>query len=315
MDNGNMIINDNLSETIKYNSPTTPIKAANAKLSYFTNGITPAHWHKELELIVILEGTLNYYVNNNTYVLNKGDGIIINTNRLHMCGPVSEDNQSETKGPITITKNNDCVYAVLLLQPDTLRFNRKMEKKYINPLLYDVKSDVFFLNHSEPWHQEAIDEIMDIYNAVCEKKSCFELLAQSKFFHLWIILFENTIGKNGYELAETDPMNPLKTMISYIQEHYQEKVTLNEVAESGMMCQSKCCRLFRDALRQSPIEYLQNYRISQGIYLLEHTDMSITEIALECGFQGASYFTETFRKINGLTPKEYRKQTKLSVLP
>jgi len=309
-----MIINDNLLETIKYNSPTTPIKASHTYLSDFPNGITPCHWHNELECIVMLKGSLNYYVNNETYTLNEGDGIIVNTNRLHLCSPVDTDTKSAMESCHTYQTDDEdnSHYAVLLLHPDTLRFNRKMEEKYINPFLYDSNSDVILLNQSRSWHSEAISVILDIFHAVTEKIPCFELIAQSKFFYLLSILYQNTIAKNGYELAETDPMNPLKTMISYIQNHYQDKVTLNDVAEAGMMCQSKCCRLFREALKQSPIEYLQNYRIQRGIYLLDHTSMSITEIALECGFHGASYFTETFRKINGITPKEYRKQSDLT---
>ena len=139
------------------------------------------------------------------------------------------------------------------------------------------------------------------------------MIAQSKFFYLWSLLYSNTVAANGCERIETDPMNPLKTMISYIQDNYQDKVTLNDIAEAGMMCQSKCCRLFKEMVKQSPIEYLQNYRIQKGIDLLEHSALSITEIALECGFHGASYFTETFRKINGITPKDYRKQIFLNV--
>lgn len=308
MERGIMHISDNLYETIEYNAPTTPIKAAHAHLSDFPNGITPCHWHPQLECIVMLKGKLNYHVNNETYTLQEGDGIIVNTNRLHLCNPVEEPLAESGRNYMPDDKDNSH-YAVLLLHPDTLRFNSKMEKKYINPLLFDTNSDVFLLNHSEDWHQSVIDIIVDIFYSVIEKKPCFELMCQSRFFQMWSILFKNTIAKNGYELAETDPMNPLKTMISYIQDNYQEKITLNDVAESGMMCQSKCCRLFRDALRQSPIEYLQNYRIQKGLYLLDHTDMSITEIALDCGFHGASYFTETFRKINGITPKEYRKQS------
>ena len=310
MPKGKLIINDNLSEIIEYNSPTTPIKASYAALSDFPNGITPAHWHKELECIVMLSGSMNYHVNNETYTLHEGDGIIVNSNRIHLCGPTTTDNSPESSGSGTITAENDGKYIVLLLNPDTLRFNHKMENKYINPILFDSNSNVFFLDHSIPWQLETSSIIMDIFHAVLDKIPCYELIAQSKFFQLWNQLYQNTVAKHGYELAETDPMSPLKTMISFIQNHYQEKITLSDVAESGMMCQSKCCRLFRDALKQSPIEYLQNYRIGKGIYLLDHTDMTITEIALECGFHGASYFTETFRKINGLTPKEYRKQGK-----
>lgn len=309
MEKGKLLLNENLSELIEYNSPTTPIKASHSYLSNFPNGVVPAHWHKELECIVVLSGSMNYYVNNNTYTLHPGDGIIVNTNRLHLCGPLTENHTSHLDN-MTLDDTNDAHYAVLLLHPDTLRFNHKMENKYINPLLFDNNSEVFYLKQDVPWQKEVSTVILDIFHAVIDKTPCFELIAQSKFFHMWSILYQNTIAKNGYEVAETDPMSPLKTMISYIQNNYQGKVTLNDVAEAGMMCQSKCCRLFRDALKQSPIEYLQNYRIGKGIYLLDHTDLSITEIALECGFHGASYFTETFRKINGITPKEYRKQGK-----
>lgn len=307
MEKGTLQLKDNLYELIEYNSPTTPIKASYSYLSLYPNGILPAHWHKELECIVVLSGSMNYYVNNNTYTLHAGDGIIINTNRLHLCGPLTTGTTSHSDN-ITFDDSLDAHYAVLLLHPDTLRFNNKMEHKYINPVLFDNNSDVFFLQQGVDWQKEVSSIILEIFHAVIDKAPCFELIAQSRFFHMWSILYQNTIAKNGYEVSETDPMSPLKTMISYIQNNYQGKVTLHDVAGAGMMCQSKCCRLFREALKQSPIEYLQNYRIGKGAYLLEHTDMSITEIALECGFHGASYFTETFRKINGITPKEYRKQ-------
>lgn len=300
-------INDNLYETVQHNSPTTPIKATYSQLSYYPNGVTPCHWHKELECIIMLSGSMNYHVNNKTYTLQPGEGIIVNTNRLHLCSPVTNEH-AERFNSYQIDESNDGHYIVLLLHPDTLRFNRKMEEKYINPLLFNNGSDAFYLNHDETWHEEVLAVIQDIFHAVKDEIPCYELVSQSKFFHLFQLLYQNTISKTGYALEDTDPMSPLKTMISYIHNHYQGRVTLNDVAEAGMMCQSKCCRMFRDALKQSPIEYLQNYRIGKGVYLLEHTDMNITEIALECGFHGASYFTETFRKINGITPKEYRRQ-------
>lgn len=302
-----MIINDNLLETVEYNEPTTPIKAAVSYLSDYPNGLMPCHWHKELECIVVLDGNLNYYVNNKTYPLHPGEGLIVNTNRLHLCAPLRGKDTSSQENTYSISDEDNCRYAVLLLQPDSLRFNRRMEEKYINPLLFDLNSDVFYLNGTKEWHRTAINLILSIFHAVMDKTPCFELTSQSQFFSLWSTLYEHSIAQNGYDLADTDPMSPLKKMLSYIHDNYQEKITLHDIAEAGMMCQSKCCRLFRENLRQSPVEYLQNYRIQRGIYLLEHTDMNITEIALECGFHGASYFTETFRKINGISPKEWRK--------
>ena len=301
-----MIIGDNLLETVEYNEATTPIKAAISHLSDYPSRRMPCHWHKELECIVVLEGALNYYVNDRTYPLHPGEGLIVNTNRLHLCGPLSDPDTMSQSPSSAANEEDNCAYAVLLLQPDSLRFNRKMEEKYINPLLFDVNSEVFYLNGTKEWHQSVINEILSILRSVINKTPCFELTCQSRFFSLWSTLYEHTIAENGYDYSETDPMSPLKKMMSYIHNHFQEKITLQDIAGAGIMCQSKCCRLFRENLRQSPIEYLQNYRIQNGIYLLEHTDMSITEIALECGFHGASYFTETFRKINGVSPREYR---------
>ena len=308
---GQMNISDNLLETIEYNEPTTPIKAVVSYLSDYPGLTMPCHWHRELECIVVLEGSMNYYVNDRTFPLAAGQGLIVNTNRLHLCGPL------ETNPACSPQKNEpqkefhpqtkDCRYAVLLLSPDSLRFNRYMEEKYIDPLLFDVGSDVFYFDGTQSWHKDAIGHILSIFQDITEKNTCFELTCQSHFFSLWSILYENTIARNGYEYSETDPMSPLKKMLSYIQDNYQNKITLQDIAQAGMMCQSKCCRLFRDNLRQSPMVYLQKLRIQKGISLLEHTDWSITEIALECGFHGASYFTETFRKVTGTTPKEYRK--------
>lgn len=305
---GHIVISDNLLETVEYNTPTTPIKAAVSHLSDYPGGLMPCHWHKELECIVVLDGAMHYYVNDKTYPLRQGEGLIVNTNRLHLCGPAKEENRILHENTTSTFETDDCSYAVLLLQPDSLRFNRKMEEKYINPLLFDLNSDVFYLNGTKDWHQTVIDQILSIFYAVMEKEPCFELTSQSLFFSLWSTLYEHSIAKNGFDFADTDPMSPLKKMMSYIHNHFQEPITLQDIAEAGMMCQSKCCRLFKENLRQSPVAYLQNYRIQHGIYLLEHTDMNITEIALECGFHGASYFTETFRKINGIPPKEYRRK-------
>lgn len=56
---GRMEISDNLLETVEYNTPTTPIKAAVSHLSDYPGGLMPCHWHKELECIVVLDGVMH----------------------------------------------------------------------------------------------------------------------------------------------------------------------------------------------------------------------------------------------------------------
>ena len=69
--------------------------------------------------------------------------------------------------------------------------------------------------------------------------------------------------------------------------------------------------IFKEYLHQPPIDFLNKYRLKVSGYLLTHTQSSITEIALSCGFNHLSYFSKIFLREYGCTPTEYRKQMKI----
>jgi YesN/AraC family two-component response regulator len=102
-------------------------------------------------------------------------------------------------------------------------------------------------------------------------------------------------------------MKSLKRMLGFIHGHYMEKITLDDIAASGMMCRSKCCHLFKQTLRRTIFEYVLHYRVQKSLSLLTDTGISITEIAGRCGFNSASYYTEMFSKMMGMAPRDYRK--------
>ena len=82
-----LALNQNLSENLDYNIPALPVKARYGDQSPYANGKAPCHWHSDIECIYMLEGTLNYYVNDQAYVLHPGEGIFVNANRLHFNEP------------------------------------------------------------------------------------------------------------------------------------------------------------------------------------------------------------------------------------
>lgn len=73
---------------------------------------------------------------------------------------------------------------------------------------------------------------------------------------------------------------------------------------------SKCCAIFREQLRKSPVEYLNEYRLNKSVELLTNTDKSILEIAYDTGFSNSSYYTEIFGGRFGCTPSQYRKRAR-----
>lgn len=286
-------IGDNLLEVFEYNIPNLQIRAGIPRLSYFPTKSTLCHWHNDLEFIIVLEGCMTFTVNNTDYLLSEGMGIIVNSNRLHF-------NRSH--------ENNDCTYILLNLTPSSLGVNHHIESRYVNPLLYAADNDAIILSEDDSWSRQALALIKDIHQLCQEQSERYELLVLSRFYSLLSLLYENTVEKKGHCENHSQDFNTLKDMIGYIKTHYAEKITISEIASSGMMCRSKCFSLFKGILHQTPLEYLQNYRIQKSIQLLADKSLSILDISLACGFNGASYYTEVFKKITGILPSEYRKR-------
>ena len=139
-----------------------------------------------------------------------------------------------------------------------------------------------------------------------------ELKAQSLFGNLWVELYTHLDTRKTISSIQNHHLNSLQQMISFIQNHYKEKISLAEICRTGNVGKTTCSTIFMKYTNQTPIEYLTDYRLRKGIDLMASTDMALSEISYEIGFSGASYFAETFRKRFGCSPGEYRKKLFLS---
>jgi AraC-like DNA-binding protein len=97
--------------------------------------------------------------------------------------------------------------------------------------------------------------------------------------------------------------------IEYITSNYSYPITVEDIAEYVGLSRSHLFRSFENVLGVSPKEYLTDFRIKQSCYLLKKSDLSVTAIANSIGFDNSLYFSKTFHKKKGMSPKEYRKQS------
>ena len=118
-----------------------------------------------------------------------------------------------------------------------------------------------------------------------------------------LLLEFDTLSSNGIFSYSSD-LTIIRDMVGFIQKNYTQKISLDDIALSGAVGQSKCCKLFAKYFRQTPNNYLNGYRLNKSLELLCDDDMSVTEIALSVGFGGASYYAELFRKCFGKCPTE-----------
>ena len=249
------------------------------------------HWHEELEFNYVLEGELKIITTDQTFLLKKGEGCFVNSNTL-----------SRYEG------TNHCIGLSFLFHPIFLsgHYRSIFETKYINPVIQNKKIKILELKGENRRQQIILRKLMELYNI--NEKEQMEFQTRNILSEVWLLLLEE-ISELKIEEKKASSINQerLLTMLSFVHENYREKISLEDIANSAAISSRECLRCFQKGIRQTPIEYLLNYRIEAAKKSLKNTNKSIVEIALETGFSNSAYFTKTFRQICGKTPSAYRK--------
>ncbi|PLR77399.1 DNA-binding response regulator [Bacillus sp. V3-13] len=119
-------------------------------------------------------------------------------------------------------------------------------------------------------------------------------------------LIQHSPGLREETESVDDLKNPVKHALDFIHNKYQDEITLHEVANYVYLSDCYFSRLFKAEMKISFIEYLKKYRLNQAKKLLKTTSFPIEVVANNTGFANASYFTTTFKRMEGKTPTEYR---------
>ncbi|CVI72667.1 HTH-type transcriptional activator Btr [Clostridiales bacterium CHKCI001] len=293
------VMND-ASEIIAYDNADIPLYIRHGKLSDYTNMKALCHWHEDIELIYILKGEMGYYINGNEITIKEHDGIIINSKQMHY--GFSYNNQ-------------DCTFICIIFHPSLLNSCDKIYQKFISPVLNDSCFEFYYLDSLQDKDQSTLLAIEQIVHLKQENETGYQLNVIGLLFQIW----KNLLGLLPEELRVGtlpyyDDLAIQRTMVSYIHQNYSSKLTLSQIASSGGVCKSKCCQIFKKYSNQSPIDFLNTYRLEVSKNLLKETDKNITEIATSCGFNHLSYYASMFQNRYGTPPSEYRKLEKHSVL-
>jgi AraC family transcriptional regulator, melibiose operon regulatory protein len=283
------------SERVHYNIPGHPVYANRACLSVYRNMALTCHWHDDLEFGYVLSGHMTYSVNGETIEVGSGKGIFINARQLH--------NNFSGDG-------TDSEYICLLIHPSLLCADKYLEETYIKPLTSNGAFTYTILHRDIQWQRELLSAVQGIQEAYAGKDKALGLKVQSLSYQIASLLSSH-MPESGPHTAQADKrISSLRKMVGFVQQHYDEKITLAGIASSGGVSASSCCDIFRRHLHQTPIGFLTSYRLEKSMELMKNPGLSITEIALSTGFSSSSYFTECFRRKLGLTPTEYQRHEK-----
>ncbi len=241
------------------------------------------HWHKEWELLQVLEGSFSVYLEDKQYVLHPGDVLLIPGETLHGGEP------------------HDAVYTCLVFDLYGLFHKTDAVKPLLRPFYRKEYAPRLLFPASR---DGTVNEISQEMTTEWGQPG-YELTVLSGLGRLFAHLIR-TEQYSRQTAADSHWSDKLKPVLEYIDRHYDQAVRLKDLAQAAGMSPKYFCRVFRAMTHYTPMNYVNLYRIEQAAYLLETTDMSITEIGSRCGFWESSHFTKVFKQYKHTTPRDYR---------
>lgn len=290
------MINDKLvrmaSNIINYNKENIPLYISRENISYHLNSHTMPHWHEDLEILEVVNGDMYSKIIDEVVHLSKGDVLIIPGLQMHYSYSVNGE---------------DCTYNRILFHPELLTRNKIIASNIIEPLLDNYKIKYFYLSKDNK-ETGKIRSIVETIMAINDSKTRSSEMEIIGYIHIVLgILFnaDNRLSMGQGELIEQD-LYIQRQMITYIHEHFSEKITLDEIAASGNVCRSKCCMIFKKYIQMTPVSFLNLYRLEVSRTMLRESADTVSSISQSCGFANQSYFNKMFLNEYDCTPIEFR---------
>ncbi|MDC4187073.1 AraC family transcriptional regulator [Loigolactobacillus coryniformis] len=240
------------------------------------------NWHQQVELLWLLQGKIEVNVDGQRYILNENDLIVINSN---------------------------CGHATFVLQPNSIALRTHMMPDFFTNQGFDLRTGQFTLNSTilkfNPAYPVIRHLLAQLYLGICANTN--QLETNSFFYQLTSELvqhfFTDMVKKSR---VITQRSHFLDTTIQYIDEHYQNNITLEKLADYCNYSSTYLSKLFKLELGINFYEYLVRCRLQHAVADLTHTTLKVVDVAYRNGFKEVKSFNLMFKKHFGQTPSAYR---------
>lgn len=240
------------------------------------------HWHNCVEIFLVLEGEIDFYINSSYFSLCSNQFILVNSNEIHSIDAPREN-------------------FTLVLQIPQEAFEAYREEEYILFESTGYEKDL-----------DLIRLIRDMYRTYSERGYGFELEVKSFFYRiLYILVMKYRVKDIGQErIKQNRQMEKLSKITDYIQVNYREDISLESVAAVFGFSPTYLSRIFQRYANINYKAYLLNVRVEYGFKELINSETTIHEIAENNGFPDSRSFAKVFYKRYGILPSAYRKEMK-----
>lgn len=250
----------------------------------------PVHWHDEFEIIYVRSGFLTVSISGESYIGKTGEAFVVSPGNLHLMG-----SQSGTVDYYTF---------LFPLKYISFRTDDMLDEKLLEPL---NSGHLMICPRVKDTAKELCEQLIEIYEAKKEEsESKIATQVRTKIILLQFIL---EMWKKGFVIEnDTNGRNTVeKEMVSYIQQNFTGKISLREFGEQFHLSEKYISRYFKEHFHITLSQYVTYLRLEHAKQLLQDTDIPVTDVAMQSGYQNVSYFIRSFQKAYAVSPLKYRK--------
>lgn len=280
-------------ELEKHGTETFPMTVNHDDLWSFEGKNVPIHWHNDLEINLIREGEAVFQVYQKSYRVRTGEGFLLNRNVPHSCSSPG---------------NEHVRYSTILVRPDFLYgdFGSDVERKCFQPFLQNSAIPCIYLTGFDENGKEILQKLNQVEEAFDRKRFCYELKIKGLLCEAFaMILYGHRQELTKFVPANLQELERLEKMLNYLNMHFTEVISLQDLADQVHLSREVCCRLFKKMTGKTITGYLEEYRANKSFSLVQSGQYSMTQITEMVGFSNPSRFASAFRKRFGCNPGEY----------
>jgi AraC family L-rhamnose operon transcriptional activator RhaR/AraC family L-rhamnose operon regulatory protein RhaS len=257
------------------------------------------HHHAFDELVIVLSGTAMHTIDDQTYPVKAGDVFVVKRGSIHS---YQEPNGFALANVMFDAKKlNMDHWDIRALPGYHVLFS-------LEPAFRDRHQFRSRLTVQGTKFTRISEWVEELAAVAADKAPGYRVEAQGLFM-LLVIMLSKCYSDTPKTNTDTTDLLRIGNAISYIESNYPEKISNDQLARLAHMSVRTFQRTFAQSMRMTPSEYITQVRVRNAAHLLKESDLSLTRIALECGFSDSSYFGRIFRSKMGTTPSEYRKST------
>ncbi|MFF2483960.1 helix-turn-helix domain-containing protein [Paenibacillus sp. NPDC058071] len=276
-------------EQVAYENPLLSLKIFNTvrKQGLMTNW----HYHRQLELLYIVNGQLDCYVEEEMFHLESGDVIIIGTSQLH-------SDRSLT--------SLDYIVLQFDLEPffdhSTIPYIR-----YFSETDHPLSQANYIFKESPHVKQQVGDCIRKLLEEATRKDIGYELAVTMYIRQILLLLLRNDNRKVLSEHSDFDRIR-LKPVLDYVENRLHDRIQVEEVCKLANMSYYYFVKFFKKTIGMSFTEYVNYRKIKWAERLLLTKDLSISDVGERIGMPNMAHFYKMFKKYNDCSPKQFQRK-------